>query len=109
MTERMGRAADPQAVAEDRRKAETIARRHVKAVQTVLGTPEGRIVLWQIIEQARAHWQESGPIFDLTQANYDRGKRDLGLSIIDTCAAASPEGFRLMRDEAEAAQREMQV
>ena len=67
-------------------------------LQTVLKTPQGRRVLWQILQaaQVRQHGFISG---DSLATAFHCGQRSIGLYLLDEIEQAMPGAYQQMRGE----------
>lgn len=89
-------AADPSQVKHARRKEQDQAARFLDALKAVLGTPAGRIVCREWIQQAgvyRSIWRKGEEI------HYLSGIQDFGHRIMADCLSADDELYDLMERE----------
>lgn len=92
-----GNAADPRQVEFARRKERRRAAGFHDALRVVLGAPEGRVVLWTLLERAgvfRSVWDPSARI------HYNAGRQDYGHELLALLVDVDEDGYLLMEREA---------
>jgi hypothetical protein len=92
-------AADPQQVRHAARKQREQEERFQASLRRVLAAPEGRVVLWSLLERAgifRSIWDPSAKI------HYNAGRQDFGHEILALCLEADEELYQLMERDARA-------
>jgi len=95
-------AADAEQVKRAKRSAAERAALFNDALRAVLGTPEGRVVMWELLRQAGIYesvWDQSSKI------HYNAGRQDFGHLMLAACLAADEEGYQLMEREGRDRQR----
>jgi len=95
-------AADPRQVKYAARKERQLHDRVRDALRTVLSTPAGRIVLWDLLVRAgifRSVWENSARI------HYNAGRQDYGHELLAALVEADEDGYQLMEREMRAWQR----
>jgi len=98
-----GNAADPVQVRYAARKEKQAAALFADALETVLRTPAGRIVLAGLLTRAgldRTSFDLSGPVM-----SFQEGRRNFGLELKAEIIGASEDLYELMEREARARQR----
>ncbi len=75
-----------------------LKKRAVYDLQTVLKTPQGRRVLWQLLQaaQVRQHGFIPG---DALATAFHCGQRSIGLFLLDDIEQAQPGAYQQMRSE----------
>ncbi len=75
-----------------------LKKRAVYDLQTVLKTPQGRRVLWQLLQaaQVRQHGFIPG---DALSTAFHCGQRSIGLFLLDEIEQAQPGAYQQMRSE----------
>ena len=75
-----------------------LKKRAVYDLQTVLKTPQGRRVLWQILQaaQVRQHGFVPG---DALATAFHCGQRSIGLFLLEEIEQAAPGAYQQMRSE----------
>ncbi len=75
-----------------------LKKRAVYDLQTVLKTPQGRRVLWQLLQtaQVRQHGFIPG---DALATAFHCGQRSIGLFLLDEIEQAQPGAYQQMRSE----------
>ena len=90
-------AADVQAVAERKRKADRSETKRLAALRTVMGTKEGRRYVWWLLDQCgvfRTSFTGNSTTF------FNEGQRNVGLILMGDVNAACPEQYLVMINEA---------
>lgn len=97
-------AADPQQVRRAARKEKQLEERFTNALRDIMGTPSGRLVMWELLSRAgvyRSIWVMTAEI------HYRAGQQDFGHMIQAEILKAGEDGYELMAREARLrAQRE---
>lgn len=89
-------AADPGQVRHAGRKEKQRSARRVAALRAVMNTPEGRLVMWDLLERAgvfRSVWHPSALI------HYNAGRQDFGHELLALLAEADEEAYLTMERE----------
>lgn len=94
----MANAADPKAVKEAARKDKERAARYRDNLQEVLGTPSGRLVMWELLSVAGVF--ESMFHRDAGVMAYNAGRQDFGHRIMADILAADETLYLVMEREA---------
>jgi hypothetical protein len=92
-----GNAADPRHVDFAGRKERRREELFRQALGLVLSTPEGRVVLWTLLERAgvfRSVWDPSAKI------HYNAGRQDYGHELLALLVDTNEESYLLMEREA---------
>jgi hypothetical protein len=95
-------AADPKQVSHGDRVEARRARVFLTSLRAVLGTPDGRAVLWDLIGAAgvyRSVWDPSARI------HFNAGQQDFGHMLLARCLDADEDLYQLMEREGRARQR----
>lgn len=79
-----------------------LKKREMCDLQTVLKTPQGRRVLWQILQVAQIHQHGFVPGDALATA-FHCGQRSIGLFLLEEIEQAQPGAYLQMRSEYNAA------
>lgn len=96
-------AADPKQVARAGRVEQERVERFQASLQVVLESPEGRLVIWELLRGCGVFdsiWDPSSRI------HYLAGQHDFGLSLRRSCIEAHEDGYELMEREGRARQRQ---
>lgn len=83
-----------------REKAETRANRDASDLRFILKSPEGRRLLWRILGWCGL-WQED-PRADTNTTFVSKGKRIIGLMLLNNIFRVKPEAFLQMQNESKA-------
>ncbi len=75
-----------------------LKKRSVCDMQTILKLPQGRRVLWQLLQAAQVRAHGFVPTDALATA-FHCGQRSLGLFLLDQIEAATPGAYQQMRSE----------
>lgn len=89
-------AADPQQVKRAARRQQRRDERRIDYYRTVLGTPAGRFVFWDLLASAgvfRSIYHASALI------HYNAGRQDFGHELIATLVEADEELYQIMERE----------
>lgn len=89
-------AANKTQVKNSEQKEKFRRERELSDIATVCTTPEGRRVLWRIMEKCRTFesiWENSARI------HYNSGQQDLGHFVMSEILKANPEVFMQMQNE----------
>jgi len=95
-------AADPRQVRFAQRKEREAAELERAALQAVMKTPEGRLVMWSLLERAgifRSVWHPSAAI------HYNSGRQDFGHELMAQLVDLDEDLYQLMEREARARTR----
>lgn len=97
-TAETGNAADPRQVKDAGRRERRRTRDFDNALRAVLDTPDGRLVLWQLLSMAgiyRSCYDNSG-----SRTYWNVGRQDYGHELLAHIIEASPQLYALMEREA---------
>lgn len=89
-------AANPQQLRHATRKEKQRLERRLGALRAVMATPEGRMVMWELLERAgifRSIWHPSA------QIHYNAGRQDFGHEILAWLTDADEEAYLTMERE----------
>ncbi len=75
-----------------------LKKRNITDLQTVLKTPQGRRVLWRLLQACRVH-QHSFVPGDSTATAFHCGQQSIGLFLLAEIEDASPNAYVQMRGE----------
>ncbi len=95
-------AADLQQVKYAERKATQQQERVLVCLRAIMGAPEGRVVMWDLLARAgiyRSIWDPSARI------HYNAGRQDYGHELLALLLEADGDLYQLMEREARAWQR----
>lgn len=96
MSEPLKNVADPIQVREAEKKERFSREGELNDLRKILGTKEGRRLLWRILEQCKVYssiWEPSAKI------HYYAGRQDLGHFILAEIVAADDEAYiQMMRE-----------
>lgn len=93
----MTNAADKDAVRESARKAKELAKRQRADTRAVLDSPEGRRVVWRMLERAGIF--RSSFTGNSSTTVFNEGMRNLGLMLMSDINEACPEKYLVMLNE----------
>lgn len=96
----MSNAADQRAVRKAGQRERLAQRRKRDALRVVLATPEGRRVLWGLLEEARVFQLSFVPEQASTTA-FHEGRRSLGLALLAEIQTIYPHAYTRMAQEAQ--------
>jgi hypothetical protein len=86
------------------RKARLRAERHEENMKVVLGSKEGRAVLWDILDRCKTLL----PVWDSSsRIHYNAGRQELGQDLLRDILSIDGQIFLLMKGEAEEAEEEV--
>jgi hypothetical protein len=89
-------AADPSQVRHAARIEKKRTARQLAALKAVMATPEGRMVMWNLLERAgiyRSIWHPSA------QIHYNSGRQDFGHELLAMLTDADEEAYLTMERE----------
>lgn len=75
-----------------------LKKRNMTDLQTVLKTPQGRRVLWRLLQACRVH-QHSFVPGDSTATAFHCGQQSVGLFLLSEIEDAAPAAYQQMRGE----------
>jgi hypothetical protein len=89
-------AADPQQVRRGGKHERDVREEQLHAWRTVLALPEGRFLLWTILEQCQVAGSVYAPD---VRIYYNAGRQDLGHYVIAEISEAQPNAWLTMQSE----------
>lgn len=90
-------ASDPEQVRKAKQSVRVEEERETRDLQAVMGTPEGRRLLWRFIAECGIYKSIFVPSSEIY---YRAGRHDLGLWLVDQITTAAPLPYLLMQREA---------
>ena len=94
----MSEMDEDQLRAENERKLRDLAQREIDDIKFVMGSPQGRRVVWDVLESGRVF--AAIPPMDALAMAFNEGQRNLALALFQRVMAHCPEQYLKMADEA---------
>lgn len=94
----MSEMDEDQLRAENERKQRDLAQREIDDIKFVMGSPQGRRVVWDVLESGRVF--AAIPPMDALAMAFNEGQRNLALALFQRVMAHCPEQYLKMADEA---------
>lgn len=87
------------------RKQRDLAQRDIDDIKFVMGSPQGRRVVWDVLESGRVF--AAIPPMDALAMAFNEGQRNLALALFQRVMGHCPEQYLKMAAEAAADEKEM--
>ena len=84
-------SGDKEQVKERKTKAQLVREKELADLHLLLSTPNGRAVMWRILEHCRFHTY--GYIADVQFLNYLGGQREVAGWLVDECTKADKSSY----------------
>lgn len=94
----MSEMDEDQLRAENERKQRDLAQRDIDDIKFVMGSPQGRRVVWGVLENGRVF--AAIPPMDALAMAFNEGQRNLALALFQRVMAHCPEQYLKMAEEA---------
>lgn len=94
----MSEMDEDQLRAENARKQRDLAQRDIDDIKFVMGSPQGRRVVWDVLENGRVF--AAIPPMDALAMAFNEGQRNLALALFQRVMAHCPEQYLKMAEEA---------
>ncbi|MHA8112848.1 Bbp19 family protein [Kosakonia cowanii] len=94
----MSEMDEDQLRAENERKQRDLAQRDIDDIKFVMGSPQGRRVVWDVLENGRVF--AAIPPMDALAMAFNEGQRNLALALFQRVMAHCPEQYLKMAEEA---------